>query len=545
MYNVLIVDDEPLMIDVLRNIINWEEEGFAVVDEAFNGEEALRILGSRPVDVVLTDLKMPLMNGLDLVLNARAANPAVRFVVVSAYDEFHMVTAAFKLGVEEYLLKDEMTGGHVRDVLKSIKAKLAQDSDRKQQAERQKVLEQEAYVNTQKLKRQMDMNSDVIREKLLKDIIWGGAAESFGGQDLPEINIRLNKRRKCVLSFCIDDYQRLESQVWEGNGELLHHSILAAIDEALDRRDVGDAFRKAGGEYAVILCFEDSLGEAALRETAFSIACDIKKNIEERLHAAAVCGVSETGTGMRCLQKLCTQALCACRYSFVMGRDRIIFFDSLPKAGKDVSPEWVEKANRLKDYLANIKEESGSKASAGFMVEEGRVFPDNVEEVRRLFDKYCIYLSDFIEQYQLGDVQRQAVARYFGYLREYGTLRELNEWLQGSLALLEAAVGEGTQLINRAKRFINKKYCDNISLSDVAQELGVNASYLSRAFAREVGCNLMDYLAKVRMEVAVNLIRTTDLKIYTIAERVGYTNAEHFSRMFKKVTGKSPRDYCS
>lgn len=544
MYKALIVDDEPLMIDVLRNIIDWREAGFEIVEEAFNGEEALKIINSRPVDVVLTDLKMPLMNGLDLVLNTRTVNPAIKFIVVSAYDEFHMVSSAFKLGVEEYLLKDEMTGEQVLGVLSVMKEKLNQEEEKRARAERQKMLEQEAYLNTQKLMRHMNLNQDVIREKMLKDIIWGGAAEDSAKPEMPDL-IRLNNRRKCMLCIRIDDYQRLETQVWEGNSELLHHSILNIIDETLDNRGIGDAFRKAHGEYVAILCFEDAMSETAVRETTYSIGNEIKRSIERRLHAVAVCGASETATGMKCLQKLYGQAYSACRYSFVQGKDRMIFFDGLPKTGADLTAEFAESANRLKEFLANIKNEDGLKAVNELCVSDSQVYPGNVDDVKRLYDKYNVYLSDFIEQHQLGDALRDSVGRYSSYIREYGGLKELNEWLKGSLAQLTAAVGEGNQLINRAKRFINKHYGENISLSDVANQIGVNASYLSRTFTRETGDSLMEYLAKVRMEVAANYIRTTDLKIYEIAEKVGYTNAEHFSRMFKKVTGKSPREFLS
>lgn len=545
MLKVLIVDDEPLMVDVLKSIVNWEELGFAIAGEAYNGEEALKVINSKHVDVVLTDLKMPVMNGLDLIRNACVAFPDIKFVVVSAYDDFSMVSTAFKLGVQEYILKDEMTSRQIVNVFKSVQAKIRQEEENKKQAEKRIVLEQEAYLNTQRLKNYIDQNQGVIKEKILSETIWGESKPGETRYELSGLRFRPDSRRKCILNICIDDYMRLENQVWEGNSELLNFKIMSILEEILEKQGIGDVFRKANGQYVIILCFNNILSESCIREKIHIIGNDAARCLETGLHVHITCGASETAGEGKNLQKQYNQAYIAGRYSFIKGKDRIIHYDSLPKGSINFASVISEKISRLKELFANMEHEDSQELVQKLCLEDSRVLPGNVSDARELYEKYYLYISDFIEQKQMDDTIREGMKRFANYLKEYGSLKEMNEWLAGTLNFLAAAVGEGNQLINRAKKYIHRHYKDNISLSDVADELGVNSSYLSRTFAAEAGCSLMDYIAKVRMEVAVNYMKNTDLKIYEIADKVGYMNAEHFSRMFKKVLGKSPREFAN
>lgn len=544
MLKLLIVDDEPLMLEVLKSIVEWDKLGFTIAGEACDGEEAFKIINAKRIDVVLTDLKMPVMNGLDLIRNTCVAFPDIKFVVVSAYNDFPMVRSAFKVGVQEYILKDEMTGQQVENIFKSVQAKILQEIENKKQAEKKAAFEQEAYMDTQRLKRYINRNQGAIKEKMLTELIWGEAKpEKINDDEYSGLNLRLNSQSKCVANLFIDDYTRLESKVWEGNSELLNLKIMSILEKVLEEYEIGDVFRKLPGQYVIILCFNSNASESSIKEKIYGIGKEIVKAFETNLYVHILCGVSEIASGFKSLQKQYNQAYIASRYSFVKGKDRLIYYDSLPKGSMDFTDILSEKIGTLKDLLNNMGNESSREMVLKLCLEDHQVLPGNVQDAKQLFEKYYLYISDFVVQKQMGNTINDTMKRFPNYLKEYGSLNEMNDWLDKTLTFLAAAVGEGSQLISRAKKYIHRHYQNNISLSNVAYELGVNPSYLSRTFPAEVGCSIMDYIAKVRMEVAVNYMRNTDLRVYEIAERVGYTNTEHFSRMFKKVLGKSPREF--
>jgi two-component system response regulator YesN len=121
MYKVMIVDDEPLMREAISSMINWKEAGFSLVADTYDGLQAIKVLENQDIDLVLTDMKMPKMNGLSLIEHTIKNYPNLKYIVLSAYDEFHMVRDAFNLGIKDYLLKAEMTSEQLREVLSNIR----------------------------------------------------------------------------------------------------------------------------------------------------------------------------------------------------------------------------------------------------------------------------------------------------------------------------------------------------------------------------------------------------------------------------------------
>lgn len=544
MLKVLLVDDEPFMIDVLKSMIDWSSCGFLVAGEACDGEEALKIIQTCPLDIVVTDLKMPIMDGLELIRNAKAGNPGIHFAVISAYGEFHMVSEAFKLGAEEYLLKSEMTSEQMLTALTNINARIEKERAELKMKEEQKMLERQAFLHNQQLKHYIDQNQGAIREKMLKELIWGG---EFAGRkrlrDFETLNIKINPLRKKLLMVQIDDYVRLESIVWEGDKMLLNFALLNIMEEVLQNFGTGDVFRDIPGQYVIICCFNDTVSEKVIEDKIYQIYMEIQRCVYQYLHVNTLWGASEISSGFKCLKDLYNHALQASRYCFVKGKGKLVNYLDLPKGGKLDLQSIHNRVERLRSLLIYADHEELLKAAGSFKLEGVVIPPENIEDVRELFNKYYLYIQDFAEELVVGDSLRELLQRYRGYLREYGDINELNAWIEEILKAAVLEMSDDSSIVKRAKKYIHKRYMEGISLNDVAGELGISGSYLSRIFSREVGCSILDYIAKVRIEVAINYMTNSDLKVYEVAEKVGYNNVEHFSRMFKKITGKSPREY--
>lgn len=541
---VLLVDDEPFIRDMLKSIIDWEANGYQVIGDSYNGVEALKILESQRVDILLTDLKMPVMDGLELIRRARSLYPSLRIVVVSAYDEFGMVSEAFKLGAEEYLLKAEMTSGQVTGVLKGIGEKIFEDREKAREAEEQKRLEQDVKLNNQRMKQLFHQNKWAIREQLLKEAIWGEVpVDDRKMQEFQEFDIKIGPGRKKVMLVEIDDYIRLETNLWKDSRELLNFAILNVIEEILGIHQMGDAFRNSPGQYVVILSFDGITSEVTLEEKMVRIYQEIQKGINSCFTVNTAAGISEVGSGFKSLRKLYRQALEAKAYSFVNGKGRLVSYIKLPARSGASQLLLAERLDHLKELLRSKDSERMMKEINALQVIDKDILPQQIDGIKNLFGKYYYLLVDFAEQNHISELLSSLLEEYREYLKDYGTLAELNGWLERVLTQVGSAAGEGSQLINKAKNFIHKHYRDNISLTELAEELGVSPSYLSRTFTRVVGMNFVEYLTNVRIKVAMNYMKNTELKVYEIAEKVGYATPEHFSRAFKKVTGKSPKEY--
>lgn len=541
---VLLVDDEPFMRDMLKSIIDWKANGYKVAGDSYNGLEALKILESQPVDILLTDLKMPVMNGLELIQKARALYPMIRIVAVSAYDEFSMVSEAFKLGAEEYLLKAEITSEQVIGVLKGIREKIFHDREKAWEAEEQKRIDQEIKQNNQRMKQLFHQNKWAIREQLLKETVWGEmAVDDKRVREFQEFDLKISQGRKKVMMVEIDDYMRLEANLWKDNKELLNFAILNVIEEILESHQLGDVFRNVPGQYVIIFSLDTISNEIAVEEKMIRIYNEIQNGIKICFNVNTMAGISEMGNGFKCLRKLYAQALDAKEYCFVNGKGRLVSYITLPGQAEPLQLLPPERQEHLQELLKAKDSEQIAQRIRDFQILNTQIPFEQIKNIKNLFDKYYSILWDFSEQNHISELVSGLMEEYGRYLKEYGSLSELNGWLERVLTQIGSAVGEGSQLINKAKNFIHKHYQDNISLTELADELGVSPSYLSRTFSRVVGMNFVEYLTSVRIKVAMNYMKNTDLKVYEIAEKVGYATPEHFSRAFKKVTGKSPKEY--
>ena len=172
--NVLVVDDEPIMSEAYKTLIDWDRNGFSLVGCASNGTKALEIMRTVDVDIVITDLKMTIMSGLELIGAAREEFPEARFVVMSAYDEFTLVKEAYSMGVKEYFLKAELEPDAVLETLSNIKQEIEEERIVRENAARQtktiaEVVEKDTFEKI------IHNNRIAICERLLKELIWGNS----------------------------------------------------------------------------------------------------------------------------------------------------------------------------------------------------------------------------------------------------------------------------------------------------------------------------------------------------------------------------------
>jgi CheY-like chemotaxis protein/AraC-like DNA-binding protein len=525
MLEIMVVDDESLIRSVLRSIIGTEKGDFRIVAEAYSGIEALKVARQRPLDVILTDLRMPGMTGLELIQALKPTHPDLRFVVLSSYDEFNLVRDAFKLGITEYLLKSEMTAEGIHALLRRIDIEARED---------------------RRLRGVTDYllgNRRLIRESLLSCVVLHPERVTPATmEEIRALRLRLVEGgRTALLTMAVEDLKREDEE--SSRSHELRASLYTVLEGIVDNDGAGEVFYHPNGEFLVVW----SVDEAQTAESVHSRAAGVFHEARERIHA--VCGVdvvgglSEVGLGLASLPELRRQSVVALGWRFVHGKGDFfphgVVARGCPSAGAELGEvRTEEKEQELKGILRAFNRAADTRGVDGLCLDRRRVRPEDVPAARKLYERYYHVIHEFAQRFGLDDVLVDRCAEFERH-RRAGTLDDFNHWLRQTLADLRDGMAGSLHLLGKAKLLISQRYPEPLSLAVVARELGVGGNYLSRVFARE-GVSFSEYLTRVRIDAAIELMRTTTLKVYQIAERLGFSSPESFCRTFKRVTGRSP-----
>lgn len=501
MYQAMLVDDEPYIRKMLRSMGDWEACGFTIAAEAINGEDALRKLAmpGRNIRLLLCDLRMPVMDGLKLIAKARALYPSLHFVVISAYNDFHLVREAFTLGAEEYLLKSEMTEVDVDTVLNAVRIRLEEE-------ERQQL--RHASMKGSVLQSFLEYAAGADRERIRRFPLM---------KDLPQHE---DSRMLCLTIR---------------TPQAAAVSAAAGIERYLKEKKLSGAhLSRVPGERLLLLLNQKPSAGGFLKP-----AGQLRSYLPQAEDGYTNIGISRPIRDYDQVGAAAAESAVACDNCFLQGNNRIIVFRPDHRVPREIS------IRQRSDELYRLLH-----APAPIVVEEAvaRLIPcaaelsvRDIPQVRELFLRYHYVLSDYASQ--LTDEASRALFTSGKPLVENGAdLDTLNHWLQRVLSALQD-LDAASSLIGKMRFYIDRNYMKDLNLAVLAEEFHISAAYASRLFTQEKGVSFLDYLAKIRVEKAVALIRTTSLKLYEISDQVGFHSQEHFSRSFKKQMGVSPREY--
>lgn len=524
-YKVILVDDEAEAIEVMETQIHWNELGFDVVGHADNGIKALELVEKLQPDVVLTDIKMPYMDGLELSRRLNRDYPNIYIIICTGYDKFAYAKEAVHLDVKEYILKPVQTV-ELSECLFELKHIL----DRKR----------EEKLNDMKLENYFQEILPVLQSNLFISLIEGRISEEDCKRFLTVYQVSL----KGSL-FCCVEFHTSENHVPDGmNPLLLSMSVEREIKKRLAEKWRCQEFIYLGDTILVLgLDSEEQIVQV-------TDECDRFCRWAYRMMGAVV----TAGVGITCdklfdINLSYESAREAVSYRVLYGTKRAINIrEIMPKEQKMLSqPE----ESRMRELFRAIRVGNRERIENAVRKEIEKLYKKtetlgqysmSTMEIVSSFYKFCANNSiDFHEV--SGDVQilyekvpQMDESSLTSWVME--TALKINEKLK------KARNSASVRLTIEAQDIVKEKYMDpEISLDVVCAVIGVSNSYFSSIFKKEMGKSFISYLTDYRMDVAAELILNTDEKSYTIAERVGYQDANYFSYVFKKKFGVSPSKY--
>ncbi len=500
MIKLFLVEDEKLARDSIRENINWEEIGITFLGEASDGELALpKILEGKP-DILLTDIKMPFMDGLELSRAVKNKLPEIRIIILSGHDEFDYARQAIGIGVNEYLLKPVSSRNIVKAVLK-IKNEILQER------------EQNARSNMQ------DASISKLFIKALLSGYMKSTTEIIEYAQQLHIDLGANYYQVCILQLKqeepADDIRTHLLDYIKNSGRKL--CIFSQSDEDLVVLLQGDQVHQLDEDRSKILaqlkmfdlhnthCFQE--GSVENRITSIS-----------RSYQVAYRKIREEKDGVHKEKSITSENFSNLDTTVIL---------KLLKEGtmEEITEYWKTFAEQEKDNIH-------SYLYRCYMY----------TELYYIFSKATREEGLELKDIFTGNVNIEQIVADNKTAQDYYTAAvNLSESLLSKRRKMQ---GRGADVIDKAKVFIHNHYMeDDLSLNTVAAHVSMSPNYFSSVFKDKTGRNFSEYLTDIRITEAKRLLRNTNLHASEIAYRVGYHNANYFSVIFKKTTGKAPSEF--
>lgn len=510
MYHVVIVDDEMIIRTTLHSMIDWQKHNFMIVFDAINGKDALKFLKQNHVDVLITDIKMPILDGIELLKQIKELGYATVTIVLSGYNDFNLVREAFKLGAYDYILKSDMNTQTLSNMMDNIYKIL---SDRK-------------------VEHRQTVQSDTKSEILSKMAIG-------------KLNVIPDFFDECfyLVQFEIDNFL---SDLHRFGNDLIPTMVQPMLNFAMQLpRVASKCVLSCISPSRYILYYNFKQSELETQQYKIMSICKQIINVWKNfMNISVSAGISNIGYRysdfLKCVEE-CENIL---TLKYIKGRNKIYISNDFD-IYKAISTK--SKYSELICYLQKSDESQSVKVYDNvFSQLYGLDFENAKIECIYIIYQIAIMLKDINDDIYF---VFQEDINYFEKLNRLDSMRSLEIWMTNYFRFVKDYIEHNydrkqVDIIERAKRFI----CDNyfnpeISLGMVADFVGLNEKYFSSRFTKEVGNTFSNYLTELRIQKAKELLDKTDLKMYEISSKVGYNNVEHFIRVFKKVCDISPGAY--
>lgn len=526
MLNVMIVEDEMLVRLGFKNTVPWGKYGMTVCADVSNGREAWRYYcagGARP-DIVITDIMMPEMDGLELIRNIRQRDSRTRIVILSCLEDFHLVRQAMNMGVSNYILKLTMTKEEIDDVLSQVREELGTQES----------------IETSK---GMIRNPDYLKQNVMTNFVFYNLySEDEFSRHIANLKLRLQPERLVVCMMEIDRFEQMQRKFMDEKGELIRATILNVLDELLDQSGRGEAVSDRDMRYLLLFSFKDMVSEARIREELNGILTLVQKVMRRFFNISVTIGVSGMKSEFASLRALYRESASAVERKFYYGAGHLLFPERLEADSEEAAlnrvlaaliNEWPALEDNERQELDGIVRSFRASGQA-----------NNERDIRKLFVRLLHWPVA-----SMATSVRDAAALVYAYgeqIRNCETLDEIAtafKRFQAELAMLSGSKLQLSKEIAQAVQFVQQHYDHEISLPQLADRLEMSPSYLSGLFKKELRINFSDYVNRVRVEKAKELLLNTNLKSYEIAERTGFADDSYFSRTFLKHVGVRPNGF--
>lgn len=538
MFRLMIVDDESSVVDGLADTIAWERIGISTVFKAYSGIEALELLQTHSIDIVISDICMPQMGGLELLQMIRTHWRRIKTIVLSGHAEFDYAKEAMALGTSDYLLKPVSDNELLERVGQSVS---------------QLLLEQESSATLERARLALQANLPMLRSELLNQLLQGMKyAPDKLAEQLSLLHLEQVLGRPAALMIA-----RLEDRLAEQN--YYHTSIMEYAIGNMAEEIFSDRFSlwpcKDVHGYLVFLVIPQETkqphdaAEAGTEQQLKHLAAQLQLNVNRYLKGTISVLIGGWGIFPEDVGKLYQDALLSMRrhigsqsdlFVYVSEEEELLPVRALQKLYEPPllvhlmeSGSWVQAEQKL---LAIMEELTRERTSSQEHVQEALFF---------IYASFSTYAHK--NGRELSAMVGSGLANISSMLPGC-TMTSLKNWSLQALSMVRqstenTARSDRSHVVGRIQRFIREHLAEDISLQAIADYMYMHPVHISRVFKLETGINVSDYVLRLKMEKAVELLADHKLKNFEVALKLGYQNPNYFFKVFKKYYSVTPQEY--
>lgn len=524
-YKMLVVDDSNKDRRVIRESVTWSDYGIEIVGECANGLEALSFIDKIPVDIVITDVSMPVMNGVELAKRAIEKLPSLRILFMSFYEDFEYVKSAIDMQLCGYVVKPIVKNELLEVILRIT------DVYKK---------EQRAKDEYEMLSRRIMESVPVLRDNFVRNLLLGIPDNTDVRNKLDFLCLQIFERSLfqvlCLKLVNINEENGFAREYETRHEFIKHVDLVKKLDDVYVLQNTAD-------DFVIIMCKD------FFEKDSMADAMELYEKLSQAGEAEFKMGISLVEQGRGSLHRLYGQAYKAVNSELYGVNIPIIPYSEMTenKTDGDSGIYADEIYTRLEELITGRE----NKEIVTFLDD---YIPGGTNSKSSYYVRYLSFAV--LNALQILLLKQQKSYRdIFGdelavwkKLNAFDTISSVRAWLLQTIMEVKAAVsGElGSRnniMTEKIKEIIHARYGEAITLADICSEVYISTKQANNIFKQQVGESIFDYLVSYRTEVAKKLLRETDKRIYQIALDVGYSNNSHFCALFKKAVGLSPKDY--
>lgn len=533
LYSVFLVEDEPIIRDGIKNLINWDEYGYSFAGEASDGEIAWSKIQKIKPDVLITDIKMPFMDGLALSRLVKESLPETTIIIISGYGDFNYAQEAISIGTAEYMLKPVTKDQLIKTLIKVKKI-------------RDEKYKYSQYI--EQYRKEMQSYTTAARRSLFNDIVSGTRSVSELLEKAKELSVNLSADSYNVILFYV-----MSSDIAEESWSDSLDAVQSELDDSLSGRD--DLFIVSMGiDYLALLlkCDEDKI-EQTTAQYVEKLRTLCETNLGSRFRwfitvGAPVSRLSKVGECYRETRKLIFRSTQDNKHilnsSDSESDSHDVDFDILAVESESPQNNSLEKylatgsTDEAEDFLSEYLPSFGDSAIQSLLFRQYIVVHLQIE-INRFLSNLGYTHDELAGSAESNKVVQQALSSSAA-AKDF-----LVSALKNAVNMRDKkANSRYNKMLAPSIEYINANYKDSeIGLTDVARRANISSTHFSTVFSQTMGKTFVEYLTMLRMKEACRLLLSTDMPSSEIAFEVGYNDPHYFSFLFKKTVGCSPRDY--
>ena len=533
----MIIDDESIIRKGLRNAVNWKVFDCEVVGEASDGMEGYKLINQLHPDIIITDIKMPEVDGLTMLREIRDIIPQSKIIILTGYRDFDYAREAIKLGAFDFLLKPtkiEELNSVIKRAVKELKFQKDKDAE------------------FGKFKKIFEQNIPILREKLLYNIMYEiSTNDSEINANLEVLDLKIDKFTLIIAENEIEVKDDAKTEQY--NKHLYQFGIINSFDEAFSDRFKVISISLDNNLIAFIVqpledsadCFDDISNKSTY----------IQEIIQNCFGFTITLAVSTEGEGALQLPDKLRECQEALEHKFYIGNNSVIFYKDMDSFFKYDDYSILEK--NQKTLIEGIK--TGNLIAVKGKLDEITSYIEQasdkigMEYLKNYYWNTISLINNIRVSISVADNEKKAdskkdIGSLYNMIQKCDNVKELNDLLEEIAISVASKVNSFNNksiklILRKAIDYLKEHYNEQVTLNEVARNIYVSTYYISRMFKKELGKNFVDYLNEIRIEKAKELLKDVQYKAYEIAEMVGIPDAHYFSKLFKKYVGVTPTEY--